>query len=180
MTEKILAWHSDPDLKENTLLRMKDHAEQDRFIRGLFVTTPDLLEEHWTLTNGELMGAGAIKDWGGCLHGCLTAENLAAEAGMSVTAWIEEHGAPRWHQATQRFFGIPAVLGRGLDYLYEQTKDVPPAEVAVQLLEAIPVGADLSRVSIWERQTDGPVVRGLAEVLEILRNAPVPGQEEDK
>lgn len=179
MTEnRVLAWHGDPDLKENTILRMKDHAKQDRFIRGVFVTTPGLIEESLFLSEETLEGMGSIKDWGGCLHGCLAAENLAAEAGMPVSAWIEEHGVPRWHQATERFFGIPAELGLELDHLYEKTKDIPPAEVAVQLLEAIPVGADLNGITLCRDGSGTPMLRSLSEILEILRNAPVPNQEE--
>lgn len=164
MTEKkVLAWHGDPDLKENTILRMKDHAEQDRFIRGTYMA---LEGEYDELTS----------EWGGCLHGCLTAENLAVEKKVSMVEFYLRHEPDvNWHAETQRFFGIDQSIGSALDHAYEKEWDTPSADVAIQLLEAIPVGADLDNIDLYDDEGD---LLPLSEILEILRNAPVPNQEE--
>lgn len=161
MTKRILAWHGDPELKAATILRMKQHAVEDRFIRGWYVRQE----------RGE---------WTGCFHGCLSAERLAAEMGIPPTQL--EDGAellqPRWHEETERFFGIPAHVGLALDGIYEST-DEPAAEVATQILEAIPVGADLSNVRLEKRVAGTGPGHGewewktLPEVLRALRRAPV-------
>lgn len=163
MTEKrVLAWHGDPDLKEQTLVRMREHGQQDRFLRGFYVAYAGC---GWLTEDQE------VHDWAGCLHGCLTTENLAAEANMPVVAWVESTDQKEidWHKESERFFGIPEEVGYELDELYELT-DAPSAEVATKILEAIPVGADLSHLDI--------VGADLETTLKILRNAPVPNQEE--
>ena len=157
----IRAWHNDPKLKEQTLARMREHAHQDRLLRGFYVAYAGC---SWLTEDQD------VQDWAGCLHGCLTAENLAAEANMSLVTWLEStnQNLVDWHQETERFFGINVYVGMELDDLYEESGD-PPAEVAIRILEAIPVGADLSDVEISNV--------GLEATLEILRNAPVPNQE---
>jgi hypothetical protein len=124
-TTTVLAWHGDPQLKADAVERMREHAAADRLIRGAYV-------DH----------DGDATTWRGCLHGCLTAETIAAERGISVADLIEDPDV-WWHVESERLWGIPRQLGALLDRLYEAL-DEPPGEVAVGMLEAIPVGADLT------------------------------------
>lgn len=129
MTTLVLAWHGDPDLKQRTVERMREHAAADQFIRGTYIEPND-------------------QKWEGCLHGCLVAEDIAADRGQTVPeliADIDEGASIDWHTETQNRYGIPTAVGDLLDRLYEALY-TPPGEVAVRILDAIPPGADLSHL----------------------------------
>lgn len=123
----IIAWHGDAALKAAAVARMREHAAADRLIRGDYL---DL--------DGEQPG-----EWRGCLHGCLTAERVAAERGVPV-AHLHLAGVD-WHAESERLWGIPRPLGVVLDRAYERSVR-PAGELAVDILEAIPVGVDLGQV----------------------------------
>lgn len=119
----ILAWHGNPDLKLATLGRMREHANAGRIQRGIYLRIRDT-------------------GWCGCLLGTLCAETLAAEAGVEV-GQLRDGGAIPWHEHAERMFGLPVEMAYILDHVFEHDPD-PAPELALRLLKAIPVGADLS------------------------------------
>lgn len=122
----ILAFHGDQALRDETVARMRHHREQDDFIRGTYV---------------QLLGDDAPR-LRGCFHGCLTAEKLVEERSVVML----EEDFVNWHAETERIFGIPRRLGSLLDDTFERLDAAAAGRFAVEVTEAIPVGADLSRV----------------------------------
>lgn len=122
---KVTAWHGDPALKAYAVERMRQHASVDRLIRGAYIA------------------GKSDEDWQGCFHGCLTVEKIAEELEIQpLQVRLDD-----WHRETERIWGIPAAVGELLDALYEESSS-PPGELAVAILDAIPVGADLTPVVI--------------------------------
>lgn len=130
LTAPAVAWHNDPALKAATVARMRAHREEDEFTRGAYTELTDI-------------------GWRGCFHGCLTTEAIAAERGHSVRQTAEVlhlHGSMWWHAEAERLFGIHARVGLLLDDMFESVDEADAGAFAVDVTEAIPVGADLSRV----------------------------------
>jgi hypothetical protein len=137
-TLTTVAWHGDPELKDAAVERMRAHRAEDTLIQGGYVS----------------LAPGTARGYMGCWHGCLTVEALAAEQGITIMELVDvtRNGDEiNFHEEGERLFGIPRRLGALLDRLFEQHNDF--AEVgafAVATVEAMPVGADLSRVvSAW-------------------------------
>lgn len=131
----ILAWHNDPALKAAAVERMRKHREADEFIRGSYLRSdPD-----------------KASGYKGCFHGCLTAEALAVERGVPITH-LEDRSTVTlvgWHAEAERIFGIPEDLASLLDDVFEDLETATSsARFAVEVTEAIPVGADLATVDV--------------------------------
>lgn len=161
MADKVLAWHGDPKLKERTIARMETHAEADRFMQGAYVSVD-----------------ATGKDWKGCLHGCLAVEDVMRERSWTLRDLDSQYGRVDWHLQTERLLGIPARVGSILDHLYEESEGAY-ADLAIDILEAIPVGADLSGIidpwDVWVEDSPGPEFVE-TWMLYQLRNAPIPTQ----
>lgn len=130
-TDQILAWHNDPAIKAEAVARMHAHRAADEIIQGTYA----------------LMDEETAAGYRGCFHGCLTGDKL-----MSLHGWtpsqLEDQtpsGTEMWHTG-EELWGILAELGRILDNLFEGLPAEECAAFAVDAVEAIPVGADLSRV----------------------------------
>ena len=130
----MTAWHGSTDLKEEAVALMQRHRAQDEFRLGNYVKA-----------NSE-MASG----FQGCFHGCLTAEKIAAEFGI-FPGQLTMHLGEEWWSETERIWGIPVALNRLLDDLFECAPDYGTgAMFATSTVEAIPVGADLSRINdLW-------------------------------
>jgi hypothetical protein len=124
----ILAWHGRADLKEAAVRRMHQHREDDSFIQGLFVEA----------------NVDAAAGYRGCFHGCLTTEALMSEQNIRSAAFLRIRTT--WYDEGQRLFGIPTALGVLLDKTFEALDPAECAAFAVDTVEAIPVGADLTGV----------------------------------
>jgi len=124
----LLAWHGDAALKADAVARMKAHRAAGTFIQGSY------LERDPELARG----------YRGCFNGCLTAEVLAAEQGVSVADLYV--GRTGWWKEAERLFGIPAELAEEIDRRFERLAMPEPADFAVTVTEAIQVGADLAGV----------------------------------
>lgn len=167
----VLAWHGDPDLKAEAVQRMKVHQAQDAFIQGAYFMTD-------TETN----------QFQGCFHGCLTTEKYMEEKDISLNELnaqlLGDDGDGQvgpWHwQQGERIWGIPADLGWLLDMMFEGHDSSEDAgKFAVEVTEAIPVGADLSDVpAAYRLLVRTPNWNGVEAMLELLRNAPVPQDQE--
>lgn len=162
--EKPLAWLSDPDLKEEVLLRMKQHRAEDSIIQGKYqVYAPELATKYK-----------------GCLLGCtLPMQPYVVPGGRP--SWEIDHDYFSWHMEVEKSYGIPYTVAHLMESVFEALPFGKAAQFAVDSIEAIPVGADLSGVmdrwksflnshpsGIW-----GASAR-MRELLTILREAPVP------
>jgi hypothetical protein len=159
----LLAWHGSAELKADAVARMRAHREADTFIQGSYL-------EH---------DPRAARKYRGCFHGCLTTEVLAAERGVPVE---EIRGyETRWCRAAKRLFGIPYSLADAFENVFERQESFKSAgEFAVEVTEAIPVGADLS--GVLEAATTSRCSCGCTagiwtaeSLIEALKAAPVPG-----
>lgn len=132
----IVAWHGDPALKNEVAARMRQHREHDEIVQGLY----------------QLINPNFASGYRGCLIGCtLPAQPVRAEDEIESFG-VEgiEPVSPTfgWHGQVERLYGIPRPVGHLLDRIFEGLPcgDGKPAWFAVESIEAIPAGADLSMV----------------------------------
>jgi hypothetical protein len=159
---KTLAWHNDPDLKDRTVARMRMHQAYDEIEPGRY-RTPDP-----TRPSG----------FRGCFLGCVLPNDVDTEMiRMMITRSTDSVTAPGgWHSKAIRLLGFPIGLILTAEAIFEDiaVKDAPAFAVAV--LEAVPVGADLTEIDRlgmkchWEGGTPS---EGAHDFLEALRHAPV-------
>jgi hypothetical protein len=157
--DKPLAWHWSAELKADAVARMKAHREADTLVRRLYMTAdPE-----------------TARGYKGCFHGCLTTEVLAAEQGVPPTEVDISDSA--WWKEAERLFGIPESLAELLDDAFESFDDQKGAGAwAVEVTEAIPVGADLNEVVGLYWATPGVDDETNAALLvRLIAAAPVPG-----
>lgn len=190
---ELLAWHSDPLLKQRTVERMRAHRDADNLEGGSFLENPVWADE------------AGVDRTRGCFIGCLVVDVLAAENGLTARQVAERWWAPAfqfeampadpmwrvgdremsWHEHAERMFGIPRLLAYRLDNIFESFPSGTAAERAaradwsVALVEAIPVGADL--VGLVEKYDFDAFVQRVDQMAELpsrmlalLAAAPVP------
>ena len=138
------AWHGSPDLKEEVLLRMKEHRANDEIVQGIY--------RQWD--------PSAASGYRGCFLGC--------------TLPKEVHPSPwGFHRAVQEHYGIPTPISSLIEGCFETISGPghfeEAADFAVRVVEAIPVGADLYEVFRTLAAADST-----EDVLDILAAAPVP------
>jgi hypothetical protein len=133
-TVKMLAYHNDPQLKEQFLSLLRWHQEQDRIIKGKYADNPK---------NGLISVAGFSlpSKFKGCAIGC-SINSLKAITGRTDI----EYGD---HAAYEELIGVPHILARLEDGIFERLPDEKSQAWPVRFAEAIPAGADLSLV--WPR-----------------------------
>ena len=120
----MIAYHGNPELKTQMVALAHEHQRLDRVVRGAY---------------GRL---GKQGEWtGGCAVGCTleSARQLTGDAAV-------DHSD---HAAYERYLGIPTVLARLEDGIFEGLPLDEALTWPVRFLEAVPVGADLSMV--WPR-----------------------------
>lgn len=121
MPEQILAWHSDPDLKDEVVARMKHHRAQDEFIRGQY--------QKWA--------PETASKYRGCALGC-TLPYIKQRDARSIT----------FSKEVQKRYGISFLVADMIDNIFEGLPNVEAAaDFAVAVIETIPVGADLSGIA---------------------------------
>lgn len=167
MTDKLLAWFGDPALKERVVLKMKEHRAKDEIVRGtyqdFFVYDKELGRDVLTLPTEEGV-APEGSTYKGCAVGCT----------LPPISQKYDDGDFNWHQEVEKHYGIDSYVAWLIDEIFEsQDTFEEAAQFAVDVIEAIPVGADLS----WFEETRyGP--HSAERFLETLRKAPVPGATE--
>lgn len=160
----LLAWHGDPELKAYAVQRMKEHAALDEIVNGV----------------GYAVAANTTSGWHGCFHGCLTTDRLMEEEGLSFKEFREHYlrQSTGYHEYAERLWGFPYELSGLLDDLFEGLPREEAPVFAVEVTEAIPVGADLSEVAdLWEEaigQCEVFTTEAAAIMIKLLREAPVP------
>ncbi len=166
--EPVLAWFGDPDLKAATVAMMKEHRAADAFRQGAY--------QYMDQVDGE---EGFV--FKGCAIGCLlSGEDSKAQlaAGASL------------HHLTAMTFGLTVNLAWAIDYTFEGLPDFNSAgDFAVAIIEAIPVGANLSGLCCSEHvRILDPCPNGrfclrhslykAQELIEAVATAPVPDPQE--
>lgn len=111
------AWHGDPNLKAAAVQRMKEHREADSFAQGYY----------------QLHDPKKALGYKGCALGCMVAEQAEPED-VTFTVLVEET------------YGIPESVAAAIDDAFESLRFKDCAKFAVAVVEAIPVGADLTEV----------------------------------
>jgi hypothetical protein len=153
---KPLAWLGDPALKESVVLRMKEHRAEDSIIQGEYqVYAPEVATQYK-----------------GCLLGCTLPPEVNAQQKLVNSNW-------GWQRRVAEAYGIPRGVAFYLENVFENLPFDEAADFAVESIEAIPVGADLTEVDrYWTYQNEfDPLWDPSMEkdkLLDMLRNAPVP------
>jgi hypothetical protein len=123
---RLGAWFGEADLKRAIVARVANHREQDLIIQGSY------------------QEPGYGNEFKGCLVGCSLP--LVSET------WLRERDGmdplPQWHLVMERFLNIPVEIGLLLDDVFEESFEENAPHYAVELLNAIPVGADLSKPNL--------------------------------
>lgn len=154
MTMQKLAWLSNPDLKEEVLLRMKQHRAEDSIVQGIY----------------QQYAPEFVSQYKGCLIGCTLPmrQDRLSPGGFT---------AVDWHFEVERAYGIPFPVTVLLEGVFESLPFEHAAEFAVDSIEAIPVGADLSGFQDqWKAVAPNLKYYPFSAnaLLTILREAPVP------
>ena len=126
----MTAWHGDPELKARIVARMHQHRKDDAFVQGAY----------------QYLDGALPLGYRGCAIGCL----LDPQRGDKPRA--EGYSTNAWHDEARRQFGIPTDVSDLIDTTFEDfaTYDdnhARASDFAVAVIEAIPVGADLTGVS---------------------------------
>lgn len=147
------AWHGDPALKERIVARMKQHREADAFVHGLY----------------QRFDSKLALGYKGCAIGCALDKQPPDDEDGPPYGQRPEHG---WWGEVHRQFGIPEDVAELIDDNFEVLTAPDDAAFAVDALDAVPVGADLSGVAdaYWGDEVDE---NGDQILLRLLRAAPV-------
>lgn len=181
----LRAWFGDPDLKASVVEKLKQHRRLDEIVQGNYQSPRE--DQH---------GGGFT----GCAIGCTLPQMYTSKITREGNReWINPEDELMWkasgfHGLIQKYYGIDWRVAGVIDHLFEsQPSFQEAADFAVAVIEAIPVGADLSQVEgqlyeaeqSWQDQHPQRPL-GLADqreldrwmsqvMLELLANAPVPG-----
>ncbi len=135
---KMLSYHNDPELKRQFVALLKWHQEQDKIIKGIYADNP---RNGIVTVNGFELPA----KFRGCAVGC-SINSLRAITGRTDI----EYGD---HAAYEELIGVPRILARLSDGIFEHLPDGLYQEWPVRFAEAIPGGVDLSLVwpkfAVW-------------------------------
>lgn len=171
----MTAWHGDPVLKERIVARMHAHRQADGFIQGLY----------------QKLDVAMPAGYRGCAIGCLLDRQPLAtrdeygycqECGAKAEHECSVEPEGGWHKEVERQFGIPWFVADRIDATFEGTAGHDAAsDFAVAVIEAIPVGADLSGFgdtwNSWsEAASDGEYFdqnARTAKVFELIAAAPI-------
>lgn len=154
MSTKMLAWHSSAALKAEVMGRLRDHRKEDEFIQG----------------NYQVLDSMAASGYRGCAIGC----TLPVQRSVLLGG-----GEPNWHREVERLYGIDYSVAIVVDNLFEDLPVGLCGDFAVNVIEAIPVGADLSGVlGAWRgrrgRGDETAMGWAAANLIKCLHEAPVP------
>lgn len=121
-----LAWHNRPELKAEAVARLKAHRRADTIVQGIY----------------QQIDPESATGYRGCAIGC-TLPKLAVDDGL----FDEYAGNGHWWARIETEYGIPYEVARAIDNIFEgQPSFHAAADFAVKVIEAIPVGADLTDV----------------------------------
>ncbi|MCW2900136.1 MAG: hypothetical protein JWO67_2401 [Streptosporangiaceae bacterium] len=162
-TTKTLAWHGDPALKAEVMERMRAHRADDAIVQGTY----------------QRIDPEAASGYRGCAIGCTLPQQPAVREGR-CDCGCESRPEVGWHGEVERLYGIDMWIGHAIDDVFEGLDPTECGDFAVNVIDVIPVGADLSDLSDWAHsltrrgfgKEEAPDIA--ADLIERLRNAPVP------
>lgn len=131
-----LAWFGDPDLKATVIAKLKQHRAMDEIVQGHYQLTGEefIVGNHAGL-GVDVTTAPKIGAYKGCAVGC-TLPQISAER--------QAAGDFNWHKELELQYGIPAFIAAQIDDAFESTDGfAAAADFAIEVIEAIPVGANL-------------------------------------
>ena len=114
----MIAYHGDAKLKEQFVAEIKMHSEADHFLQGIYGFNSDSPDN-------------------GCAVGCA----IATFNKMFGHDWETDD-----HKRYEEAIGVPEVLARLEDALFEKLSAEESKKWPLRFAEAVPVGADLSNV----------------------------------
>jgi hypothetical protein len=118
-----LAWHNRPELKAEVVARMHAHRAADSIVQGIY----------------QQIDPDVATGYSGCAIGC-TLPPLP----YTPEGYDPDNG---WWQQVEEAYGIPWAVARLIDNTFEDQHEFEDAaRFAVEVIEAIPVGADLSAI----------------------------------
>lgn len=159
-TTALLAWHSNPELKAEVVARMHAHRAADSIIQGCY----------------QYIDSDLAVGYEGCAIGC-TLPKLPSETADALTRDLQDGGLGWWGRI-EAAYGIPVPIARLIDNTFEEQYEFEAhARFAVNVVEAIPVGADLTGISdAWDdAQMDDAEPKARARwLIAALAAAPIP------
>lgn len=153
----IRAWRNNPDLKAEVVARMRAHRAADEIVRGVY----------------QLPDSDTASGYRGCALGC-TLPLLDDETRNQYDLYPS---GPLWWARIETEYGIPAPVAELIDDTFESQDEFEEAAAfAVDVIEAIPVGADLDRIAddFHVAQMRDAEDYGARWLIEHLAAAPVP------
>jgi hypothetical protein len=165
VTTTTLAWHGDAALKDAVMLRMRQHREADEIVQGTY----------------QRLDPETASGYRGCAIGCTLPQQPIAYNSDGV-AYLRDPEDGNWQAEVESLYGIPTYIGLRIDWAFEDLPTEDCAEFAVAVIDAIPVGADLSTLTRelgYPDCTDGTdfaaeVREYAAAFIALLSAAPIP------
>jgi hypothetical protein len=149
------AWHGDPELKARVVEKLKVHRAADALIQGVY----------------QRIDPNVAAGYRGCAIGC-TLDLQKSRDGFAEPR--PDNDDDSWHLEVERQYGIPRNVAGLIDDIFEELDQPEHADFAVDVIEAIPVGADLD--GIWDRYFATRRVdadQEAAELIRLLSEAPL-------
>lgn len=115
VTDSVLSWRGDPQLKEQVLARITEHERLDTIIQG----------DHWA--------CGVDGIWRGCTIGCSLRDPSSTEP-------LDD----RAHEMMETTLGVPAWLARLEDSIFEGLAAEDARAWPRRFSEALPIGVELT------------------------------------
>ena len=145
------AWHGSADLKAEVMARLRAHRAADEIVQGVYQINDDY-------------------GYRGCAIGCTLPELSEDECRE-----LDAGDMYSWHRRVEREYGIPWIIAWRIDQTFELFFDHKEAgKFAVDVIDAIPVGADLSSVFKQFPHLDETIEDYAAWLIDALANAPIP------
>lgn len=153
---ELRAWFGDPDLKSSVAAKMRKHRALDEIIRGSYQEPKSINDQ--------------VTGFKGCALGCILPQMYTyvddpAWDGFPRDRWLRSEDAETyqesgWSGLVEKYYGIDRRVAGCIDNTFEeQTSFETAARFAVAVIEAIPVGADLSLIDVmfetlWDEKVD--------------------------
>jgi len=128
----VIAYHNDPQLKAQFVRLLKWHQEQDKIVQGSY-QDDDTAGQVYNVNGWHFESFGR-----GCAIGC-SIESLRIITKRSDLDYDS-------HTAYEELIGVPRLLARLEDGIFEGLPIEQARQWPARFAEAIPVGADLSRI----------------------------------
>lgn len=164
METTTLAWHDDPALKAEVMARLRQHREQDTIVQGVY----------------QRLDPAKALGYRGCAIGCTLPAQAVQEREHRACDCCQptmNDPAAGWHGEVEDLYGIDQEIAETIDDIFESLPTSACAAFAVEVVDAIPVGANLNDVTGWCLRlnlNEVAAADAAEELIAKLREAPVP------